>query len=204
MSAQHRLICLIRTASWGIALFSIALTSASAGLQASGKENDAMLIVTSQSFMHQRGIPARHTCDGFNSSPPLAWSGVPAGTKSLALIVDDPDAPDPAAPKKTWVHWVLYNIPPDANGLPEGVAAKDLPSGTLQGTNDSRGTGIWGALPADRQASLFFQAVCAGYGVAGYETPCQDSAGKGHAGPCACACRASRLVRAAITSEKES
>lgn len=115
------------------------------------------LIITSQSFMHQREIPARHTCDGLDLSPPLAWSGVPAGTKSLVLIVDDPDAPDPAAPKKTWVHWVLYNIPPDANGLPEGVAAKELPSGTLQGTNDSRDTGYGGPCPPIGKHRYFFK-----------------------------------------------
>ncbi|MBI2286963.1 MAG: YbhB/YbcL family Raf kinase inhibitor-like protein [Nitrosomonadales bacterium] len=90
------------------------------------------LAITSPSFPHNGAIPARHTCDGLNVSPPLAWAGVPAGTKSLALIVDDPDAPDPAAPKMTWVHWVLYNIPTAAHGLTEGVAVKDSPAGTLQ------------------------------------------------------------------------
>lgn len=115
------------------------------------------LIVTSRSFMHDRAIPARHTCDGPNVSPPLAWTGVPAGAKSLALIVDDPDAPDPAAPKITWVHWVLYNIPPDANGLAEGIAAKDLPAGTLQGINDWHRTGYGGPCPPVGKHRYFFK-----------------------------------------------
>ncbi|OGS95138.1 MAG: phosphatidylethanolamine-binding protein [Gallionellales bacterium RIFCSPLOWO2_02_FULL_57_47] len=115
------------------------------------------LIITSLSFMHDRAIPARHTCDGPNISPPLAWTGVPAGAKSLALIVDDPDAPDPAAPKMTWVHWVLYNIPPDAKALTDGIAAKDLPSGTLQGINDWRSTGYGGPCPPVGKHRYFFK-----------------------------------------------
>lgn len=94
------------------------------------------MTITSPSFLPDGTIPDRHTCDGQNVSPALAWHGVPADAKSLVLIVDDPDAPDPAAPRTTWVHWVLYNIPADANGLPEGVAAANLPAGTLQGLND--------------------------------------------------------------------
>lgn len=69
------------------------------------------LTLTCSLFDHNGAIPTRHTCDGQDCSPPLSWSGVPDGTKSLVLIVDDPDAPDPAAPWKTWVHWLLYNIP---------------------------------------------------------------------------------------------
>ena len=105
------------------------------------------LILASSSFDHKGMIPARHTCDGQDSSPQLAWTGVPADAKSLVLIVDDPDAPDPAAPQMTWVHWVLYNIPPDATGLPESVTAKDLPPGTLQGINDWQRTGYGGPCP---------------------------------------------------------
>lgn len=101
--------------------------------------------LTSSAFAHQGEIPARYTCDGDDISPPLAWSGVPAGAKSLALIVDDPDAPDPRAPKMTWVHWVLYNLPPGDGGLSEGVRA--LPAGTLEGLNDWRRPGYGGPCP---------------------------------------------------------
>jgi len=76
-------------------------------------------------------MPLRHTCDGRNLSPPLAWGEPPPGTRSLVLIVDDPDAPDPAAPRMTWVHWLLYNIPPHARQLPEGVSDRELPPPTL-------------------------------------------------------------------------
>ncbi len=90
----------------------------------------------SPAFLNQHAIPARHTCDGMNTSPPLSWNGVPPGTRSLALIVDDPDAPDPAAPQMTFVHWVLYNIPPDTGGLEEGASPRDLPLAAEQGLND--------------------------------------------------------------------
>lgn len=114
------------------------------------------MIIESSSFTQDRMIPVRHTCDGPDVSPPLAWSGVPAGAKSLALIVDDPDTPDPAAPKMTWVHWVLYNIPPDAKTLAEGIAAKDLPPGTLQGLNDWRRTAYGGPCPPVGRHRYFF------------------------------------------------
>jgi hypothetical protein len=103
------------------------------------------LTLTSSAFTHNGAIPKRHTCDGVDVSPPLSWSGVPAAAKSLVLIVDDPDAPDPAAPKMTWVHWVLYNIPPGASGLPEG--AKALPTGALSGVSDFKRTGYGGPCP---------------------------------------------------------
>lgn len=102
-------------------------------------------VLTSTAFATQDAIPALYTCEGRDVSPPLAWSGVPPGAKSLALIVDDPDAPDPAAPKMTWVHWVLYNLPVSSNGLPEGV--KTLPGGTREGVNDWRRTGYGGPCP---------------------------------------------------------
>jgi Raf kinase inhibitor-like YbhB/YbcL family protein len=105
------------------------------------------LTITSSAFSQNGEIPAKYTCDGKDVSPPLVWSGLPAGTKSLALVVDDPDAPDPAAPKMTWVHWVLYNIPPGASGLPEGVKPGELPKGTKEGLNDWKRTGYGGPCP---------------------------------------------------------
>jgi Raf kinase inhibitor-like YbhB/YbcL family protein len=105
------------------------------------------LTVTSPQFTHQGEIPSLYTCEGRDLSPPLAWSGLPAGTKSVALILDDPDAPDPRAPKMTWVHWVLYNLPPTATGLPEAVKASQLPEGTRMGQNDWKRTGYGGPCP---------------------------------------------------------
>lgn len=105
------------------------------------------LTLSSASFPAHGMIPSRHTCDGQDISPQLAWTGLPASTKSLVLIVDDPDAPDPEAPRMTWVHWVLYNLPPAATALAEGVAAKDLPPGTRQGLNDWQRTGYGGPCP---------------------------------------------------------
>lgn len=103
--------------------------------------------IESSAFVHNGDMPQRFTCDGQDLSPPLSWSGVPEGAKSLALIVDDPDAPDPKAPKMTWVHWVLYNIPTDAGGLPEGVSSGSLPPGTAEGVNDWKRTGYGGPCP---------------------------------------------------------
>ncbi len=98
------------------------------------------LTLTSTAFTDGSVIPRIFTCEGDDVSPPLAWSGVPSKTKSLVLIVDDPDAPDPAKPQRVWVHWVLYNIPPDATELPQAVHKDALPKGTEAGLND------WGRL----------------------------------------------------------
>ena len=113
------------------------------------------LNLISSAFADGAGIPAIHTCDGSDVSPPLAWSGLPPATKSLALIVDDPDAPDPAAPQTTWVHWLLYNLPADAGGLPQGVSA--LPAGTREGVNDWQRTGYGGPCPPIGRHRYFFK-----------------------------------------------
>jgi Raf kinase inhibitor-like YbhB/YbcL family protein len=105
------------------------------------------LSLTSPAFASGDSIPGRYTCDGEDVSPPLGWSDVPAGTKSLVLIVDDPDAPDPAAPQRTWVHWVLYDLPPTSRGLAAGVQRADLPEGTREGRNDWGRTGYGGPCP---------------------------------------------------------
>ena len=101
--------------------------------------------ITSPAFQDHGSIPRRHTCEGENVSPPLAIEGAPAGTQSLALIVDDPDAPDPAAPKMTWVHWVMYDLPPGTMSLPEGVSAAALHA--RDGLNDWKRTGYCGPCP---------------------------------------------------------
>lgn len=105
------------------------------------------LRIESPAFTEGGEIPAEHTCEGDDTSPPLEWAGVPGGAKSLVLIVDDPDAPDPKAPQMVYVHWVLYNIPSDMTWLGAGVASKDLPAGTLEGLNDWNRKGYGGPCP---------------------------------------------------------
>ena len=94
------------------------------------------LIIRSTAFDDGGVIPLKYTCEGDDIAPPLEWEGIPENTRSLVLIVDDPDAPDPAAPRMIWVHWVVYNLPADVNGIPEGATAEMLPGGTQQGLND--------------------------------------------------------------------
>ncbi len=115
----------------------------------------ASMQVQSGSFSPHASIPTKYTCEGDNISPQLSWSGMPASTKSLALIVDDPDAPDPKAPKRTWVHWVLYDIPPGAHTLSENV--HKLPTGTREGTNDFKHTGYGGPCPPIGRHRYFFK-----------------------------------------------
>jgi Raf kinase inhibitor-like YbhB/YbcL family protein len=103
------------------------------------------LTLNSPAFQPQGSIPREYTCEGDDLSPALEWTGAPAGATSFALIVDDPDAPDPKAPKMTWVHWVLYDIPASVNGLPRGM--KSLPPGTREGVNDWKRTGYGGPCP---------------------------------------------------------
>lgn len=119
-----------------------------------GKSNMGMTL-TSTAFAPNGTIPKQYTCDGSDTSPPLAWSGIPANAKSLVLIVDDPDAPDPAAPQRTWVHWLLYNLPGDSTGLAEGVTT--LPAGTLEGVNDWKRTGYGAPCPPIERHRYFFK-----------------------------------------------
>ena len=99
----------------------------------------------SSAFEHGAEIPQEYTCEGSDVSPPLEWSGVPAGTESLALIVDDPDAPDPSAPTMVWVHWVVFNLPKPTTGLPEGI--RDLPKQAAHGINDWKRAAYGGPCP---------------------------------------------------------
>lgn len=113
--------------------------------------------LTSTSFAADAAIPPAYTCEGEDRSPALAWSGAPQGTRSFALIVDDPDAPDPAAPKLTWVHWVLYNLPADRSALAENAAAAGLPAGVEVGLNDWQRPAWGGPCPPIGEHRYFFK-----------------------------------------------
>jgi Raf kinase inhibitor-like YbhB/YbcL family protein len=115
------------------------------------------LQVSSTAFGNGAEIPKAFTCEGGDRSPPLSWGGLPASAQSIALVVDDPDAPDPAAPKTTWVHWVLYNLPPTAGGL--GEAVKELPAGAREGLNDWKRTGYGGPCPPIGRHRYFHKVV---------------------------------------------
>ncbi len=113
------------------------------------------LTISSQAFPEGGEIPTQYTCEGADLSPPLAFSGVPAGARSLALIADDPDAPDPKAPKMVYVHWVLHDLPPDTTGLAEAVRA--LPAGARVGKNDFGRMGYGGPCPPIGRHRYFFK-----------------------------------------------
>ena len=113
--------------------------------------------VSSTAFTDGAPIPAKYTCDGDDSSPPLRWSGAPGVTKSFALIADDPDAP-----RGTWVHWVLYGIPSSVTELPEGVPATEvLPDGAKHGVTDFRARHYGGPCPPRGPAHRYFFKVYA-------------------------------------------
>lgn len=133
----------MRESTHGLIGLSLALM---VGGTAYAVEGSKPMELKSSAFAQFADIPSKYTCEGGDQPPPLAWSGVPAGTKSLALIVDDPDAPDPAAPRMTWVHWVLYNIPPNAKGIEEGKSP-ELPAGAREGLNDWKREGYGGPCP---------------------------------------------------------
>jgi Raf kinase inhibitor-like YbhB/YbcL family protein len=106
-----------------------------------------LLVLKSRAFDDGSTIKSKYTCDGDNISPDLYWEGLPDTTRSLVLIVDDPDAPDPKAPRMVWDHWILYNLPPTLGGLPAGIAPADLPPGCGQGINSWGRTGYGGPCP---------------------------------------------------------
>jgi len=109
----------------------------------------------SSAFPDGGEIPQEHSCEGKEISPPLEWHGVPDDTRSLVLIVDDPDAPDPEAPRMIWVHWVLYNIPPDVRYLPAGDRLETLSVETAEGLNDWKQLGYRGPCPPTSRHRYF-------------------------------------------------
>jgi Raf kinase inhibitor-like YbhB/YbcL family protein len=114
------------------------------------------LILKSDAFEEGQEIPRQYTCEGEDISPGLRWEGLPAGTASLVLIVDDPDVPDPKAPRMVWDHWILFNIPPAADGLAEGIAPGSLPNGCAEGVNSWGRTGYGGPCPPVGRHRYFF------------------------------------------------
>ena len=113
--------------------------------------------ISSPVFEPNGSIPARYTCDGEDLSPPLAWSDLPDGTKALALLVDDPDAPDPAAPRRVWVHWIAYNLPLTPSSLPEGTGNR-TPTGPVRfAITDSGEQGYHGPCPPIGRHRYFFR-----------------------------------------------
>jgi len=124
---------------------------------AAAQEGRTMLSLTSRAFAAGQPIPKKYTCQGSDASPPLEWSGMPPGTLSFALIIDDPDAPDPKAPQRVWVHWVLYNIPPATASLGEAASGKSVPTGAAEGTNDWSRNGYGGPCPPIGRHRYFFK-----------------------------------------------
>jgi len=140
------------------------------------------LAVSSSAFAQNAEIPAKYTCEGQDASPPLSWSGAPSTTKSFALIVDDPDAPDPAAPKMTYVHWVLYDLPATVTSLDED-ATKQPPAGARQGVNDGKRAGYGGPCPPIGRHRYFFKVYALDNTLGDLGSPSKaalESAMKGH------------------------
>jgi Raf kinase inhibitor-like YbhB/YbcL family protein len=113
--------------------------------------------LSSPSFASMGSIPAKYTCEGGDVSPPLTWTGVPPSAKSLVVIVDDPDAPDPAAPRMIWVHWVVYNLPATTTSLTEGQSGTSLPQGAKFGLNDWKKPSYGGPCPPVGRHRYFFK-----------------------------------------------
>jgi Raf kinase inhibitor-like YbhB/YbcL family protein len=142
-----------------------------------------MFAIRSTAFESNQGMPSKYTADGSNVSPPLEWHDAPAGTKSFALIVDDPDAPDPRAPQRTWVHWVLYNIPAGTTALPENADKRGLPSGTRHGSNDWKRTSYGGPAPPTGRHRYFHKLYALDVELTDLEHPTKArllNAMKGH------------------------
>jgi len=146
-------------------------------------EENMTLTLKSSAFNSGGAIPSKYTCEGEDVSPPLTWAGVPETARSLILIVDDPDAPDPKAPKMIWVHWVLYNIPPDVSGLPEDIVPAELPPGMMEGLNDWKRIGYGGPCPPIGRHRYFHKLYALDTVLERMNTPTKaevEAAMKGH------------------------
>jgi Raf kinase inhibitor-like YbhB/YbcL family protein len=127
--------------------------------------------ITSTAFQPGGSIPSKYTCEDRDLSPPLAWSGAPPVTKTFALIVDDPDAPDPAKPQRVYVHWVLYNIPAATVALAENASKKGLPRGAVQGKNDWGKAEYGGPCPPIGRHRYFFKLYALDTELTGMSSP---------------------------------
>lgn len=139
--------------------------------------------ISSPAFAPNGPIPAKYTCEGADISPPLEWSGTPDGTKSFALIVDDPDAPDPAKPQRVYVHWVVSSISASATRLPENAAKGGLPPGAMQGTNDWGKQTYGGPCPPIGRHRYFFKLYALDTQLKGLKNPSKaklEKAMQGH------------------------
>ena len=136
-------------AGWGLGsmLRIAAILLAVQALLIADAETAMALTLTSPAFKAGDHIPSKYTCEGDDVSPPLAFAGVPEGTKTLALLIDDPDAPDPKTPKRVWAHWLVYNLPPDSQGLPEDARRTGLPEGAATGLSDRKEASYHGPCP---------------------------------------------------------
>jgi hypothetical protein len=137
------------------------------------------LALTSPAFTHEGEIPSLYTCEGEDIAPALGWSGTPPGIRSFALIVHDPDAPDPAKPQRDYVHWVLYDIPPAVNGLVEGVSSGDLPPGTRSGINDFGTTEYGGPCPPIGRHRYYFELYALDAVLGDLDTPARADVERG-------------------------
>jgi len=163
----------------GALLSALALCPGGAG----GAGAQPSFFLASSAFADGSVIPTRFTCEGQDVSPPLAWKGTPPGTRSLALVIDDPDAPDPSAPRVTWVHWVIYNLPADARSLPEDAAQQGLPAGAAQGLNGWGRAGYGGPCPPIGRHRYFHKLYALDGLLTGLGQPTEEAleqAMKGH------------------------
>jgi len=135
-----------------LVLLAVFVTACGMGGKEKFPEAPMNIQLASTAFANGQSIPQKYTCDGDDISPPLTWTGAPAGVKTFALITDDPDAP-----AGIWVHWVIYNLPPDATGLTEDTPKSDsLPNGAKQGVNDFKNVGYGGPCPPPGKAHRYF------------------------------------------------
>ncbi len=174
-----------RSAVWDIKWLipGLCLFILSQGVSMAESKNVTTIEVISSAFAQGTEIPALYTCEGEDSSPPLRWKGVPENADVLVLIVDDPDAPDPEAPKMTWVHWLVYNLPAQLTALNPGTVSIDLPAGAKEGINSWNRKAFGGPCPPIGRHRYFFKMYALDAALTGLDSPDKEAllaAMKGH------------------------